>query len=144
MLEKVIFNLKLRHSILILALAFKAKNNNEKCKIQHAKFKAQLFLLPAKLVTIFDEIYFSESIVIWRAEASPLDVLEPPLQSTALLSWSTSLLRSSSWLATPPRTWRWRESPPDIFSLPSEVGQILLLFMTNIFEKITLKYFLEK
>ena len=36
--------------------------------------------------------------------------LEQVLRSTWQLSWSTSLLRSSSWLATPPVTTRNRES----------------------------------
>merc|ERR1711978_532345 len=52
-----------------------------------------------------------------RETTPPVLVLELP--STLLPSWSTSLLRSSSWLATLPVTTRRRGSSPVISSLPS-------------------------
>lgn len=55
-----------------------------------------------------------------RAESQPATESAPLLQSTLLLSWSTSQLRSSSWPETPQRTSKSEESPPDTCSSPSE------------------------
>merc|ERR1712055_164419 len=56
---------------------------------------------------------------VFSARATTLRglVLEPP--STLLLSWSTWLLRSSSWQATPPVTTKRPGSSPVISNWPS-------------------------
>merc|ERR1711874_598571 len=56
---------------------------------------------------------------VCSARETMLHVLVLELPSTSLPSWSTSLLRSSSWLATPPATTRRPGSSPVISSSPS-------------------------
>merc|ERR1712029_775461 len=59
--------------------------------------------------------------IVSSARVTMLPVLVLGLQSIWLLSWSTSLLRSLSWLAMLPVTTRRPESSQDIFNLPSGV-----------------------
>merc|ERR1711893_386104 len=57
--------------------------------------------------------------IVSSARVTMLPVLVLELQSIWLLSWSTLLLRSLSWLAMLPVITRRPESSQDIFNLPS-------------------------
>merc|ERR1712088_1047020 len=90
-------------------------NQPEQCQDVEREEKLRPSLGPAGL----DSSSPLDVFTVCSARETMLPVLVLELPSTWLPSWSTSQLRSSSWLATLPVTTRRPGSSPVIFSSPS-------------------------